>query len=237
MLHDILNAPLDKLLEMANERFSVGFEPVAVGDIHLEVMQILDMGRYVEDLVNQAKDQPLSLPFWAKVWPSGLLLSHFIHSLPTRGSLLEIGAGVGLVGMVAAKLGFDVTISDIDENALLFARINVLHNNLQDHARICFVDYTKTKLDRRFDYIVGCEVLYRDEVFRPLVKFLLSHLEHAPNAEIVLALDYIRKAKKFFQLTEREFMMQERAIGYKSKDDDGERRLCTIHRLKPKKQL
>ncbi len=236
MLHDILNAPLDVLLDLARERFSVGFEPVAVGDVRLEALQITDMDRYVESIVEQAKDQPLTLPFWAKIWPSNLLLSHFLGSLPPQGRMLEIGAGIGVVGLFAASRGFDVTITDVEENALLFARINILHNDLEHKARVRYVDFTATRLEERFDLIVGCEILYKEEVYRPLVKFLLRHLAHTPEAEIVLAMDHVRKAKKFFQLAEHEFLMQEKTIGYKSTEPNGERRLCTIHRLKPKKR-
>lgn len=237
MLHDILNAPLDELLGIARERFSVGFEPLAVGNTRLEVLQITDMERYVESIVEQAKDQPLTLPFWAKVWPSNLLLSHFIHTLPPKGSMLEIGAGIGVVGLFAASHGFDVTITDMEENALLFARINVLHNGLERKASVRFVDFTATSLEERFDWIVGCEILYKEEVYRPLVKFLLRHLAHTPEAEIVLAMDHVRKARKFFQLAEREFLMQEKTIGFRSAEPGGERRLCTIYRLKPKKRI
>lgn len=234
----IKNAPLDELLDLAKERFQVGFETVAAAGERVEVLQIVNMQEYVEALANFKGEGPLELPFWAKIWPSSLLLGHYLDHLPNDGhSLLEIGAGIGVTGLIAAKKGFQVTLSDVDENALLFGRINILKNGLEDKARVVYVDFTTTSLDQRFDYILGCEVLYREDAYRPLVKFLLHHLEHKPEAEIVLALDYIRKAKKFFQLADREFMMQQQTVGCKGGEDGSERHLCTIHRLKPKKQL
>jgi len=238
MLKKMHDASLDELLAIAQERFQVQFETVAVADEKLEVLQIANMHEYVEALADHAADGPLELPFWARVWPSSLLLAYFVNSLPANGAeMLEIGAGVGVTGLFAAKKGFNVTLSDLDENALLFARINILKNGLQDNARVAYVDFTRTELDRRFDYILGCEVLYREETYRPLIKFMLRHLAHAAHAEIIVALDYARRAKKFFQLAEAEFLMQSKTIGCKGGENDAERHLCTIHRMKPRKQL
>ncbi len=238
MLDTIRQAPLDELLEMAGQRFQVQFETVAVADEKLEILQIANMHQYVEALADTTKEGPLELPFWAKIWPSSLLLAFFVDRLPREGQqILEIGAGVGVTGLFAAKKGFQVVLSDIDENALLFARINILKNNLQDSADIAFVDFPRTELDRHFDYILGCEVLYREEMYRPMIKFLLRHLAARPSSEVIVALDYARRAKKFFQLVEKEFLMQSKTIGCKGGESDSERHLCSIHRLKPRKQV
>lgn len=238
MLDTIRQAPLEELLALARDRFQVEFETVAVADEKLEILQIANMHEYVEGLANNVGDGPLELPFWAKIWPSSLLLAFFVDRLPRKNRhILEIGAGVGVTGLFAAKKGYQVVLSDIDENALLFARINILQNGLQDNADIAFVDFTRTELDRHFDYILGCEVLYREEMYRPMIKFLLKHLAATPDSEVIVALDYARRAKKFFQLAEKEFMMQSKTIGCKGGDNDSERHLCSIHRLKPRKQL
>jgi len=41
---------------------------------------------------------------------------------PNNSECLEIGAGIGVAGLFAAAFGYEVTITDIDEYALLFAR-------------------------------------------------------------------------------------------------------------------
>lgn len=239
MLETIQQAPLETLLEMASERFEVRFETVGGAGEKLEILQITNMQDYIEALAERSgEDAPLELPFWAKIWPSSLILAYYVDRLPRNNArILEIGAGVGVTGLIAAKKGFQVTLSDIEEDALLFARINILKNNLQDTARIAYVDFTRTVLEERFDYILGCEVLYREEMYRPLTKFLLKHLAPTPHAEAIVALDYIRKAKKFFQLADKEFRMQSQTIGCKGGTEGKEHHLCTIHRLRPRKQL
>ncbi len=238
MLRTILNAPLDELMSLARERFEVDFDTVRVAGTSLEILQIRNMVDYVEALAEQNPDQPLTLPFWARIWPSSLLLAYYIDRLPVQDAgLLEIGAGVGVSSLFAASKGFRAILSDNNDDALLFARINILRNGLQDRAQVAHVDFTTTNFEQRFKWIIGCEILYRDECFRPLVKFLLRHLSPDPEAEVVLALDYIRKAKKFFQVAEPEFLMQQQTVGCKGGPDGKDRHLCTIHRLKPRKPL
>lgn len=236
-----LDAPLDELLDMARQRFEVAFEPLTVGDTRLEVLQVQNMREYLDNLVPTITEDALSaLPLWAKIWPASFMLGHFLRHVPTKGkSLLEIGAGCGVTGLIAATLGFsEVVISDVHDDALLFARINVLQNGFADTVTVRKVDIQTTRMDRTFDYIVGAEILYLESLHRALVKFIIHHLAKKPDAEAVLSKDYRRKAKKFFKLAERDFRMQEQTVGAKassdSPEDDASRSLFTIHRLRAK---
>jgi 2-polyprenyl-3-methyl-5-hydroxy-6-metoxy-1,4-benzoquinol methylase len=143
---------LEGLLATARERYDVIFEKVTVGKYELEILQLSDMMVHIDDLAEQANGETrLELPFWARIWPSSILLSYYIQRMdPAAGvSMLEIGGGIGVCGLFAARHGFKVTISDINEDALLFARINVLKNGLQDRAQVCRVDFTKPPCPKR----------------------------------------------------------------------------------------
>lgn len=238
-----LDAPLDELMDMARERFDVAFEPLSVAGTTIEVLQIQNMRAYLDSLVPTIQNDALNaLPLWAKIWPASFLLGHFLRHVPAQGkSLLEIGAGCGVTGLIAASLGFsEVVISDINEDALLFARINALKNGVANTVQVRRVDIQTTRLDKTFDCIVGAEILYLEHLHRPLVKFLRHHLAPKPEAEAVLAKDYRRRAKKFFKLAERDFRMQEQTVGATASSDspdtgtNAERSLFTIHRLRAK---
>ncbi len=234
-----LDAPLDELLEAAKSRYEVAFEPVKIGEHELDILQLTNMDSYVEALAAQlTPGDSLELPFWAKIWRTSFLLSYYVQRLPSQGRcMLEIGAGVGLCGLFAARHGFEVTISDIHPDALLFTQINILKNGLQERASVASADFTQDRLGRRFDIVLGSEVLYKEDTYRSLCKFLLDHLKDSPEAEIVLAKEFTRKATKFFNLAEREFTIRSQDIGYKSdtQANDKEKHLCTIYRLSPKK--
>ncbi|MFO7876223.1 MAG: methyltransferase [Desulfovermiculus sp.] len=234
-------AGLDELLEQVKVRYPVHFEPVNIGDIKLQILQIQDMEAYIENLAASARnDEGLDLPFWAKIWPTSILLSHILASsyALTDLEVLEIGAGVGVCGLVAASQGAYVVMTDYHPDALLFARINVLQNSLQDRVQLAAVDFTADRLDRRFDRIIGSEVLYRDETYTPLVDFLQNHL--APGGEVLLAKSHIFQASGFFELIESRFAVQERTLGYKEQNPESgrpERHLCNILRMKQKKDM
>jgi len=231
-------AGLDELLEQVKARYPVHFEPVHIGDIKLQILQIQDMEAYIENLAAAARsDEGLDLPFWAKIWPTSILLSHILASSYAVNDLevLEIGAGVGVCGLVAASKGAQVVMTDYHPDALLFSRINVLQNSLQDRVELAAVDFTADRLDRRFDRIIGSEVLYREATYSPLVDFLQSHL--APGGEILLAKSHIFQASGFFELIGSRFAVQERTLGYREQNPESgrpERHLCNILRMTQK---
>lgn len=234
------DAGLDDLLAIARSRYGVRFEPLSVNGMTLEFLQIEDMDAYVQELTKDLpEDTPPELPFWAKIWRTALLVAYFVQKLPAEGrTLLEIGAGVGVCGLFAAARGFHVTITDAHPDAVLFARIAALKNNLADRVVTRRLDFTKDRFEERFDLILGSEILYKDDLARPLVKFLGAHLRNDPAAEIVLAKEYTRKAKKFFKLIEKDYAHQSMPIGYQcgpGAAGGGDRHLTTIHRIKPKR--
>lgn len=246
------DASLDELLALARSRYGVRFEPLTVNGVTLEFLQIENMDAYVEELTRDLpEDTPPELPFWAKIWRTALLVAYFTQRLEPAGrTMLEIGAGVGVCGLFAAARGFRVTVTDANPEAVLFTRIAVLRNNLADRVDVRRLDFTKDRLDERFDIILGSEVLYKEDQSRALVKFLAAHLRNDPAAEIILAKEYTRKAKKFFKLIEKDYAHQHLSIGYQGGSSagdkaagacgatgpgGGDRHLTTIHRIKPKR--
>lgn len=232
---------LDELLHKAEERYTLRFEPISAGGQTIEVLQIANMAEYVEKITEAENIDDLELPFWAKIWPASMILAHFLSSMPHNPDIeiLEIGAGLGVCGLFAAARGFKTTITDITPDALLFARINALKNGLQDRVDIRPADFSADKLGRRFDYIIGSEILYVEKLHRGLSKFLLNHIKPTRHAEILLSRSYSRKSIRFFKLMDKEFLSQEKVVGGKRHDtgSDQEKFLCSIHRFKPRKQV
>lgn len=233
-------AGLDDLLAQAGKKYAVVFEPVSAGGVTLEILQIADMRDLLDAAIadNALADAVHTLPLWAKIWPASLVLGHVLARLPAAGrNVLEIGAGCGVAGLVAAALGFPrVCITDINEDALLFARINAIRNGLQDRVEIRRADICSDNLDERFSLILGSEILYLEPLYRPLVKFLKRHLaaparaaSSAPGSlsgpaaeipvcpEVILATDHRRTAKPFFKRAEKEFRLSRQDIGVRER--------------------
>ncbi len=226
---------LEEVLAEARTRFEVSFEQMDVDGAPLEVLSIRNMTQHLDSLLaRRAIRDPLKdLPLWAKVWPASFVLGRYLRKLDPEGkTLLEIGAGCGITGCIAARYGFSrVIVSDVVEDALLFARANILQNNLAERVDVRRVDVTAARLEERFDVLAASEILYLEELHRPLIKFVARHL--ASGGKAVFCTDLARRQKHFFKLAAREFSVAEQLVGVRSKSEDGteERRVYAIHTL------
>lgn len=229
-----LDAPLEELISRAEAKFGkVVFEPTRVGDKTFDLIQIEDMAKYIDNLVDRARPgEQVELPIWAKVWPSCLILALFMSKmpLPEGAHVLEVGAGGGLNGLLLASRGYDVVLSDYEPDALLFCKINVLKNGLEDKATVKRADFCKDDLEEKFDCIVGCEVLYKEEHYSLLLDFLLRHVSDSPDAEIILALDKKRTGRNFFQLAQDRFRLMRQEVPYRDGDSE-EPGVACLYRL------
>ena len=133
-------AELEILLERIRTDFDVEFEPLHVDENPLEVLSIQNMSAHLDKLLQRkAIHDPLKdLPLWAKLWPGSFVLGRLLRKYEPQGkSLLELGAGCGALSLVAARYGFArVVLSDVVEQALRFARANVLRNGLGDQIEV-----------------------------------------------------------------------------------------------------
>jgi len=232
-----LDASLEELLALARTEFGpVCFEDVRLGSVELKLLQIEDMPRYLESLVSRTRPgESVDLPLWAKIWPPCLILGMFLqrHPFAPGAEILEVGAGGGLCGLVAAARGFSVTLTDMEPSALLFCRINALKNGLAERVRLQHADFTRDRLGRRFQAIVGCEVLYNDAVYAPFLEFLQAHLAEEPGAEVFLGLDEKRTGKGFFALAQEDFRLLRKDVPYQDRET-GESTVTCLYRLERK---
>ncbi|MFR9014698.1 MAG: methyltransferase, partial [Desulfovibrio piger] len=103
---------------------------------------------------------------------------------------------------------------------------------------VCYLDVSRPGKDERFpegfDRIVASELLYLDDLHRPLLKFVDRHL--APGGKAVFCTDMARAKPHFAKLAAKTFQVQEGHIGVKSQDADGkeQRRIYVLHILERK---
>ncbi|WP_084184961.1 class I SAM-dependent methyltransferase [Desulfonatronum thiodismutans] len=219
-------ASLDQLLELVSARHAVHFETVRIGEDVLECLQLSDMEAYIDQRLNlssftvgpesgsEAGVGIDALPLWAKIWPASLPLAMYMRGVApgSEERVLEIGAGLGLAGLFAAKRGFFVVLSDIVPEALLFARINALRNGLGDTVVVQAVNFIKEDHPERYHRIIASEVLYREQFFDPLLSFLRTHLEPMATAEILLSANSGRRAIKFFAAAKDYFQISRSCV-------------------------
>ncbi|MBX3508814.1 MAG: methyltransferase [Parvibaculum sp.] len=111
-------------------------EPPLVPEVKLHLAtEIVPIWQMTEDELEKSGLPP---PFWAFAWAGGQALSRYILDNPdiVRGkSVLDFGAGSGLIGIAAAKAGAkNVLSADIDNFAVEAIRINAASNGVDVQA-------------------------------------------------------------------------------------------------------
>ncbi|HEY7496795.1 MAG TPA: methyltransferase [Candidatus Tectomicrobia bacterium] len=123
------------------------------------------------------------IPYWAELWPSAVALAHYVAQRPDLAGrrVLELGCGLGLVGIVAALQGAHVLCTDYEPAALVFAHYNARRNACRQ-VRCRLVDWRQPALHRRYEYILASDVVYEARNFGPLVALLQRFLARGGSA-------------------------------------------------------
>ena len=92
-----------------------------------------------------------------------IFLYDFVTSFAPRGSLLDVGAGVGVIGLLLSRdFGLDLTMVEIQEKMASYARINAKINGID--ANIVVQDFLEFEEKGRFDTVVSNPPFYHSEV-------------------------------------------------------------------------
>jgi predicted nicotinamide N-methyase len=131
------------------------------------------------------------MPYWATLWASALALADVVLSAPLSGPaslagrrVLDLGCGLGLVGLAALVRGAHVTLLDWEADAVAIARASAWaagHWNVEG----VVADWRSPPPLRPFDVVLGADVLYEERNGPAVAQFLATHLAPAGEAWIV----------------------------------------------------
>ncbi|KAK6167978.1 hypothetical protein SNE40_021892 [Patella caerulea] len=119
------------------------------------------------------------------VWDAALVLCKYLESgdfgcgAKLKGkTVLELGAGTGVVGLVAGSLGAHVTITDLPE-FLPLINLNIKENNelFGDDVKAETLIWGQTEYntkDENIDYILLADCIYYEESLEPLVNTIVK---------------------------------------------------------------
>lgn len=192
-----------KLLARIRPRFQIVEEEFRFGPLRIGFTRVADPDVVLDEIVAEEdrreratgmrrEGDELHLPYWAELWDSSIGMGEFLVRRGVAGvgrktnsvaprptahaprSVLDLGCGMGLAGTVAAAMGHQVVLADLEPEALLFAQLNTLP--YARRARTRRLNWQTDRLDERFDLILGADVLYERAQWDYLEPFWRAHL-------------------------------------------------------------
>lgn len=127
------------------------------------------------------------LPYGVALWPAAIALAHELvaRAAALKGQrILELGAGTGLAGIVAASCGGRVVQTDRNELALSVCRRNGERNGIRS-IEYRLADWTAWEETAQYDWIIGSDILYGEVMHPALRQIFATNL--APGGRIVIA--------------------------------------------------
>ena len=169
--------PLPELLD-------ISVEPVPLGDRPVTVARPADWQVLREVEAEHGRDAP----YWAILWPSGEALAQAVadEPPPPGARVLELGCGLALPSVAAARAGATVLATDGSPDAIAFAAHTLaLDEQVGDVAAI---DWREPRLlleQGPWDLVLAADVLYLQANVRILLDLLPKLV--APGGQVWIA--------------------------------------------------
>jgi predicted nicotinamide N-methyase len=134
-------------------------EVVPVADRELAVLRPRDTEALLDE---HAFETDEFMPYWAELWPSGVALARAVAGRALKGAtVLELGCGLGLPSLAAARAGGRVLAVDWSPAAIDLLRRNAERNDVSLEAEVLSWTEPAPLLARApFGLVLAADVLY-----------------------------------------------------------------------------
>jgi predicted nicotinamide N-methyase len=168
-------------------------ETERIGALELRIESLADLNRTIDDLfaeLEKSGDTALLeelCPYFGVIWPSARALASALSEQASAlqgRTVLEVGCGLALPSLVAARLGARVTATDWHPEVERFLVANARLNSVE--LKYLRLDWQKdhSRLGQ-YDWIVGSDILYEKQHPPIVAETLARHL--TPGGRILVA--------------------------------------------------
>jgi predicted nicotinamide N-methyase len=178
----LTNLPEDAALQRLSATYDIVEMDLIVCATSFHMLKVRDTNELIDAIAPSAFAEDERFPYWAEIWTSSLDLACWcLEGSSIQGKrVLELGCGLGLAGIAAAKAGAFVTFSDYEPDALTFARCNAMKNlpaeTFSRNVEFVQLDWRALHSLEKFDVIIAADVVYERRNFFPLMNVLITCL-------------------------------------------------------------
>ncbi|HSQ01480.1 MAG TPA: methyltransferase domain-containing protein [Candidatus Dormibacteraeota bacterium] len=193
---------------------------VPLGGLGVSLWRAVQLERFVDVAALLGADAPPEPPYWMHLWPGALTLARRLAVAPAVGEgtrVLELGCGLGLPALVAARRGAAVVACDRQGEPLAVVARSAADNG--DRLACVQMDWRAPALAPGFDLCLGADVAY-DQDGAPALAASLASLVR-PGGSVWLA-DSVNTARTTLadQLEARGFVLAQSEV---TETEDGRR--------------
>lgn len=145
-------------------------------DKNYNVNQVTNVDEVFDHLINTAQGDvnvtDERIPYWTEIWPSALALSEFIiknSDLFEGKNIIEIGSGLALPSIVVSEYANEVVITDYLQDAINFARENVVLNGRMN-VSYSKLDWRQVDGLLKYDVVLASDIAYEKRSFEFIPK-------------------------------------------------------------------
>ena len=123
-----------------------------------------------------------------------IFLYNFISAFRPKGTLLDVGCGVGIISLLLSRdFDIDTSIIDKQQSMLDYAKHNYAINHLRVKSYLC--DFLLFKTEERYDYIISNPPFYDQNVQQSEN----THLNIARYAQHLPIETFVKKVKTYLK--------------------------------------
>jgi predicted nicotinamide N-methyase len=138
-------------------------------------------------LTEESFEREEFLPYWAELWSSSIALAHDIARRSLRGArVLELGCGLGLPSLAAARAGGRVLATDWSRDAVRAVSENAQRNDVRlETAVVSWGEPGPIVEAAPWRYVIASDVLYERRSVGVLLELLPRLVDEA--SEVLIA--------------------------------------------------
>lgn len=189
---------------------------IPVGGEMLELRCVRDLDALIDRMtVSELADE--KMPYYGQLWPSSIALARWVwKSRSLEGKdVMDLGCGVGLAGIAAARKGARVIFADYFPEALDLARDNARQNGCAN-VEFLHVDWRDPHFFRACDVILAADVLYEARNHEPIRRFFSRNLR--PGGMAAISDPQRPNSKPFFDSLAGEVAVSSETVSVQDKD-------------------